>query len=307
MATVDINLVGIPTFADLPSNLILYPTDAPADIPGYFKMVTSMLDPDYPEPAIEFSTVPITTTNQLLARLTSSAGLLAGDVGLININTIGNVRRTSGTGLADFYFKVFHRDFLGVETLIATSGNTVPVATNTFEEFSALAFLSSANFNSTDTIVIYYYANRIPGGSNPEYQFQFGGASPVRSYFPVPATNLLNVPLVNQVTEYINGNEDDVVMIKNGKVASITPTIVIDPVTINAGDWVADSGIFKYTYTDSQITAEKVVEIIPANDAYSVVQGIEVLPLTESFNGYVEFYCNNQPTEDFNVTILVRI
>ena len=41
--------------------------------------------------------------------------------------------------------------------------------------------------------------------------------------------------------------------------------------------------------------------------SYSVVQGIEVLPLTESFNGYVEFYCNNQPTEDFNVTILVRI
>jgi hypothetical protein len=307
MATVDINLIGIPTFADLPSNLILYPTDAPADIPGYFKMVTSMLDPDYPEPAIEFSTVPITTTNQLLARLVSSAGLLAGDVGLININTIGNVRRTSGTGLADFYFEVYHRDFLGTETLIATSGNTAPVATNTFEEFSALAFLSSANFEATDTIVIYYYANRIPGGSDPQYQFQFGGASPVRSYFPVPATNLLNVPLVNQVTEYINGNEDDVVMIKNGKVASITPTIVIDPVTINAGDWVPDAGIFKYTYSDGLITPEKVVEIIPANSAYSVVQGIEVLPLTESFNGYVEFYCNNQPTEDFNVTILVRI
>jgi hypothetical protein len=307
MATVDINLIGIPTFADLPSNLILYPTDAPADIPGYFKMVTSMLDPDYPEPAIEFSTVPITTTNQLLARLVSSAGLLAGDVGLININTIGNVRRTSGTGLADFYFEVYHRDFLGTETLIATSGNTAPVATNTFEEFSALAFLSSANFEASDTIVIYYYANRIPGGSDPQYQFQFGGASPVRSYFPVPATNLLNVPLVNQVTEYINGNEDDVVMIKNGKVASITPTIVIDPVTINAGDWVPDAGIFKYTYSDGLITPEKVVEIIPANSAYSVVQGIEVLPLTESFNGYVEFYCNNQPTEDFNVTILVRI
>ena len=307
MATVDINLVGIPTFADLPSNLVLFPTDAPADIAGYFKMVQSMSDPDYPDPAVEFSTVPITTTNQLLARLTSAAGVLGGDISLVNITTIGNVRRTSGTGLADFYFEVYHRDFAGIETLIATSSNTTPVATNTFEEFSALAFLSSANFNSTDTIVIYYYANRIPGGSNPEYQFQFGGASPVRTYMPVPAANLLNVPLVNQVTDYINGSENDVVMIKNGKVASIAPTIVIDPVTINAGDWVADSGIFKYTYTDSQITAEKVVEIIPANDAYSVVQGIEVLPLTESFNGYVEFYCNNQPTEDFNVTILVRI
>jgi hypothetical protein len=88
---------------------------------------------------------------------------------------------------------------------------------------------------------------------------------------------------------------------------NVSPTIEIDPVTIVAGDWVADSGIFKYTYTDSHITALKVVEIIPANDAFSIVQGIEVLPLTESFDGYVEFYCNNLPTEDFNVTILVRI
>jgi hypothetical protein len=88
---------------------------------------------------------------------------------------------------------------------------------------------------------------------------------------------------------------------------NVSPTIEIDPVTIVAGDWVADSGIFKYTYTDSHITALKVVEIIPANNAFSIVQGIEVLPLTESFDGYVEFYCNNLPTEDFNVTILVRI
>lgn len=86
-----------------------------------------------------------------------------------------------------------------------------------------------------------------------------------------------------------------------------SPTIEIDTVTINAGDWVPDAGIFKYTYTNALVTAQKVVEIIPANDAFSIVQGIEVLPLTESFDGYVEFYCNNLPTEDFNVTILVRI
>lgn len=86
-----------------------------------------------------------------------------------------------------------------------------------------------------------------------------------------------------------------------------SPTIEIDPVTISAVDWVADSGIYKYTYTDTHIKAINVVEIIPANNAFSIVQGIEVLPLTESFDGYVEFYCNNLPTEDFNVTILVRI
>jgi hypothetical protein len=88
---------------------------------------------------------------------------------------------------------------------------------------------------------------------------------------------------------------------------NLSPTIQIDSVLISAVDWVADSGIYKHTYSDPKITDIKVVEIIPANDAYSIVQGIEVLPLTESFNGYVEFYANNLPTEDFNVTILIRI
>jgi hypothetical protein len=307
MSNVTINLEGIPTLADLPSNLVLFPTDAPSDIAGYYKMVQTISDPDYPEPAVEISTGSITTTNQLIARLATSPGVLSGNPGIINITTIGNIKRTAGSGLADFYFKVFHRDGAGVETLIATSNNTTPVATSTFEQFSAIALLNNGDFAVDDRIVIYYYANRIPSGSNPTYSFQFGGASPVRTYFPVPAANLLNVPLVDQVTEYLDGTDTHVVMIENGKVKSVAPTIQIDSVLISAGDWVPDSGIYKYTYSDAQITDTKVVEIIPANDAYSVVQGIEVLPLTESFNGYVEFYCNNLPTEDFNVTILIRI
>jgi hypothetical protein len=88
---------------------------------------------------------------------------------------------------------------------------------------------------------------------------------------------------------------------------NVSPTIQVDSVLISAGDWVPDAGIYKYTYSNAAITDIKVVEIIPANDAYSIVQGIEVLPLTESFNGYVEFYANNLPTEDFYVTILIRI
>ena len=113
----------------------------------------------------------------------------------------------------------------------------------------------------------------------------------------------------NLFTSDLTATRDHYLPDESGTIALIeqVTTIEIDPVTIVAGDWVADSGIFKYTYSNAQITDTKVVEIIPANDAYSIVQGIEVLPLTESFNGYVEFYCNNLPTEDFNVTILVRI
>jgi hypothetical protein len=113
----------------------------------------------------------------------------------------------------------------------------------------------------------------------------------------------------NLFTSDLTATRDHYLPDESGTIALIEQvrTIEIDSVTIVAGDWVADSGIFKYTYTDSHITALKVVEIIPANDAFSIVQGIEVLPLTESFDGYVEFYCNNLPTENFNVTILVRI
>lgn len=221
MATTDINLIGIPTFDDLPSNLVLFPTDVPSDIATYYKMVQSISDPDYPEPAVNFSTPAIATTAQLLAKLATSAGVLAGNPGIINITTLGNIRRVSGTGLADFYFEVYHRDGAGVETLISTSNNTSPIDTATFEQFSAIGLLNNGDFSPTDRIVIYYYANRIPGGSNPVYEFQFGGASPVRTFLPVPASNILNVPLVDDVTEYLGGTDGNFVGIEGGKVKSV--------------------------------------------------------------------------------------
>jgi hypothetical protein len=178
------------TLDQLPSNLNLFATNVSSDIGGYFKLVTSIDDPDYNTTPVDISTGAITTTGQFIAALATEVGVLIGNPGIINLTTVGNVRRISGTGNAEFYYEVYHRNSGGTETLIATSNATPPVTVSVYTEFIALALLNNGTFLPTDRIVVKYYGNRISGGSNPSYQFQFGGTSPVRTTFPVPASNL---------------------------------------------------------------------------------------------------------------------
>ena len=181
---------------DLPSNLILYPTTAASDVIGYFKLVNSITDPSYNAVAVDVSTGAITTTAQLISSLVTSTNIIIGNPGIFNITTIGNIRRTSGTGNAEFYFEVWKRDLTGTETLIATSGGTPPVFNGVYAEFSATALWNDGIFVSTDRIVLKFYATRVAGGSDPTYDFQFGGTSPVRSLVPIP----LNVaPILESV------------------------------------------------------------------------------------------------------------
>jgi hypothetical protein len=178
------------TADQLPSNLNLFATNVSSDIATYFKLVTSIDDPDYNTTPVNIPTGAITTTGQFIAALSSEAGVLIGNPGIINLLTIGNVRRVSGSGTAEFYYEVYHRTSGGTETLISTSSKTPPVSTNVYTEFLAAALLNNGTFLSTDRIVVKYYADRIGSGSDPSYNFQFGGTSPVRTTFPVPASNL---------------------------------------------------------------------------------------------------------------------
>jgi hypothetical protein len=173
---------------DLPSNLILYPTNVASDIPTYVKLVSSITDPSYNTVAVNVSTGAITTTNQFISALITLPNLIVGNPGVLNITTIGNIRRTSGTGNAEFYFEVYKRTIGGVETLITTSGSTPPVFNGIYAEFSANALWNDGIFLSTDRIVLKFYGSRIAGGSNPTYDFQFGGTTPVRSLVPIPLT-----------------------------------------------------------------------------------------------------------------------
>jgi hypothetical protein len=173
---------------DLPSNLILYATNKASDVPTYVKLVSSITDIDYNTTAVDVSTGSITTTNQFISALITLPNVIVGNPGVLNITTIGNIRRTAGTGNAEFYFEVYKRVAAGTETLITTSGSTLPVFNGIYAEFSATALWNDGIFLATDRIVLKFYGTRISGGSNPTYDFQFGGSIPVRSLVPIPLT-----------------------------------------------------------------------------------------------------------------------
>jgi hypothetical protein len=171
--------------ADLPATLIFYPTTVASSISSYYRLVTDINDPDYDSPAVNVPTGTITTTNQLIAELASDAGIIVGNPGVVNMVIVGNIRRTTMSGTASFYYEVYHRDNLGTETLIATSSTTFVVNTNTYTEFYAPALINNGTFTATDRIVFKFYGNKV---SSPDsaYEFQFGGTQPVRASFPVP-------------------------------------------------------------------------------------------------------------------------
>ena len=184
------------TSADLPSTLDLYATTTASDVSGYTVLVRNISDSRFNTTAVNVSTGAITTINQLVGSLVSDANTISGNPGIFNFTTIGNIRRISGSGEATFYFRIYKRDSLGVETFITQSDNTIPVIDGSiYVEFSAVALWNDGIFLDTDRIVLKYYANRISGGSNPTYQFQFGGISPVRSTASIPVAVLPNIYL----------------------------------------------------------------------------------------------------------------
>ena len=225
-------------------------------------MVTSIDDPDYNDTAVDIPTGAITTTGQFIAALATTANVLVGNPGIINILTIGNVRRTSGTGTAEFYYEVYHRNSGGTETLIATSSKTPPVSTNVYTEFVAAALLNNGTFLATDRIVVKYYADRIAGGSNPNYDFQFGGTSPVRTNFPIPATNIpLDATPTDGSTNGVQSNGVfDALALKSNKP-------LVDTVSSSALTGVTTEGILKsYLIPANTLTASEILNF--ANDLY---------------------------------------
>jgi len=199
----------------IPANLTFYNTTAASNVSGYNKVVISIDDPDYDTVAVDVSTGAITTTAQPVGSFVSDAGIFAGNPGVINISTVGEIRRTSGSGTAEFYYEVYQRDSLGNETLIATSNKTTPVTTSVYQQFQASALFNNGTWLSTDRVVIKYYADRISSGSDPVYEFLVGGSNPVRTLFPISAQLLLNVPISIGITGVTGSTANRVLTVDN--------------------------------------------------------------------------------------------
>jgi len=173
----------------LSSNIILYPTTGSSPIPGYLRMVTDVDDPDYNTTAVDVSTGAISSlSGQLIASLASDEGLFVGNPGIINVTTLGNIRKVSGNRDAYFYYELYQSSSSG-ETLIATSDSTPDITNTSYEEFFASALLNNGTWSATDRVVVKYYGVKTTGGgADPTYEFQFGGTSPVRTLLPVPVS-----------------------------------------------------------------------------------------------------------------------
>lgn len=170
----------------LTSNLILYPTTSAADVSGYYKMVSDITSPDYDDTAVDVATPSITTSDVYISSLISDAGVFVGNTGVINISIIGNIKRTVGSGGAEFYFEVYKRDISDVETLLTTSLATSKVDVSSYEQFAATALLTNTELIATDRLVYKFYGTKVGTSSSPTFAFQFGGVMPVRSSVPVP-------------------------------------------------------------------------------------------------------------------------
>ena len=200
------------------ANLTFYATTAVSTISGYVKLVTNITDPDYNTVPVNVPTGVISGTGQLLAQLVSSPGVFIGNPGTITINTIGEIRRTGGTGLAEFYYEAYLRNSLGVETLIGTSNASATVSQSVYTQFQASLLFANGVWTSTDRLVLKYYGNRIAGGSNPSYDFLFGGSNPVRTLFPVASSVIGDLPISIGVTTVDGGTNGQVLRVTSGKV-----------------------------------------------------------------------------------------
>jgi len=255
---------------DLPSNLILYATTVASDVPTYVKLVSRITDIDYNTTAVDVSTGSITTTNQFISALITSPNVIVGNPGVLNITTIGNIRRTAGTGNSEFYFEVYKRTSGGAETLITTSGNTIPVINTGYSEFSATALWNDGMFLATDRIVLKFYGSKIVGGSNPTYDFQFGGSTPIRSLVPIPLTvspvltldNLQDVTIASVANNEILTYESSTSLWKN---KSVTTALGFTP-----GNSTLDNLVFSGSYMPAKLAQSSLTSTTGFSGVYLV-------------------------------------
>jgi hypothetical protein len=190
------------TSADLPSTLDLYATTFPDPIiSGYTALVRNITDSRYNTTAVDVPTPTITGTvlaPTFCGAVISDPSILLGNPGVFNFSVIGKIRRTGGSTSsgADFFFSIYKRDLAGVETFIASGAPVVvPANGGVYIEYISIALWNNGTFLSTDRVVLKFYGIKTGGGSGAAYEFQFGGADPVRGTAAISSAIIPNLYL----------------------------------------------------------------------------------------------------------------
>lgn len=79
--------------------------------------------------------------------------------------------------------------------------------------------------------------------------------------------------------------------------------IQVTGLTLFTTGWTLVSGYYEYDLNNSNITASKIVNVIPDNLSVDVVRNAEVYPATLSSSGSVKIYAKIAPTDNIGVTI----
>lgn len=82
----------------------------------------------------------------------------------------------------------------------------------------------------------------------------------------------------------------------------IVDVVQVTPITLTTGGWSLVSGLYEYSYSNTNILDTSIVDVIPQNSSISIVKTAEILPATESFFGSVKIYATNAPTASIIVT-----
>lgn len=87
------------------------------------------------------------------------------------------------------------------------------------------------------------------------------------------------------------------------QIISTNLTKQITGITLITANWSLVAGLYEYTLSDVNITANSIVEVIPANTSIAIIKAAEILPETDSSAGSVKLYATNAPSGDISVTI----
>ena len=251
-----------------------------AEVPPYLSAVTTTADPDYSITPTDLNIGAVSGLGQVLGGFISDAGVLLGSILETNVISIGNFRRTGGSGVAAFYVEIYKVDEFDVEVLLGTTTQSQAISSATYVQVSASGIIPTTDFLTTDRLLVKVLGNRVAGGSDPIYDLQVEGLDPARVTIAVPSSTISH--------DSIAGVNDAAIDTTKGHVNSAKPlqfpqrtTAELAQIVID-GDAFLGMKVFNTTTSSFQrYNGIEFVEEIADNIQAKIVQTTEQLLSTQ--------------------------
>jgi hypothetical protein len=80
---------------------------------------------------------------------------------------------------------------------------------------------------------------------------------------------------------------------------------VITGIDLASGSWSLVSGLYEYDYDNAAILSTSIVDVIPDNADMAIVQAAVMYPLVTVSAGSIKMYCENAPTGNIGISIVI--